>query len=77
MAKKGGNGNGINRLMGQMQQQNTILQGQVQNNALVLAGAQNTAMMSQNGLAQLAIAGNNAQTLTALHGAGNAAKLQF
>jgi hypothetical protein len=34
-------------------------------------------MMAQNGLSALSIAGNNSQTLMALHGAGNAAKLQF
>ena len=74
MAKKGGNGNGINKLMGQMQQQNTILQGQVINTQLSLTGAQLVSLTSQQGLTTIAIAGNNSHALMASHGAANLMK---
>ena len=74
MPKKGGNGNGINQLMGQMQQQNTILQGQVINTQLALTGAQLVSLTSQQGLTTIAIAGSNSQTLLAAHGAANLMK---
>ncbi len=73
MAKKGGN-NGINQLMGQMQQQNTILQGQVINTQLALAGAQLTSLTSQQGLTTIALAGNNSHALIANQGAANLTK---
>ncbi len=61
----------MNRLMAQQQQQNLILQALTLNNALALGGAQNIAMMTQNGLSALAIASNNNQTLMAMSASGN------
>jgi hypothetical protein len=75
MAKKGGNG--INRLIGQQQQQNAMLQAQTQNTALALGGAQNIAMMTQNGLSALAIGAHNNQTLMAMSAQANLGKMSF
>jgi len=61
----------MNRLMGQQQQQNLILQALALNNALALGAAQNIAMMTQNGLSALAIASNNNQTLMAMSASSN------
>ena len=74
MAKKGGNGNGINKLMGQMQQQNTILQGQVINTQLALTGAQLVSLTAQQGMTTIAIAASNSHALMAAHGAANLMK---
>ncbi len=74
MSRRGGNGN---RLIGQQQQQNLVLQSQVVNSALSIGAAQNVAMMTQNGNAALAIAGHNSQTLMVMGAQANLSRLSF
>jgi ethanolamine ammonia-lyase small subunit len=51
-----------------------MLQAQTQNTALALGGAQNIAMMTQNGLSALAIGANNNQALQAMSAQANLGK---
>jgi hypothetical protein len=68
---------GINRLIGQQQQQNLTLQSQTQGNALSIAGAHNVATMAQTGMTSLLVSAGNAATTLALSGGNHAAVLKF
>ena len=67
----------MQRLMREREQNNAALQQQMINNALALAASQNIALMSQNGMTALAIAGNNSHSMIAASGSANLKALTF
>ena len=72
-----GKGNNMNKLIAQQQQQNLVLQALTQNTALALGGAQNIAMMTQTGMATLAVSSHNDLTMIATSAASNQSKFSF